>query len=661
MIYDNGSGGFVGSTGSVDYTTGAVSVPSTQQAWMPVPIWTLHTANGTTDYHFGSYTYQLETVSMDSSSSISVEYLWGDPLTTQTETFIVHSLIVDFVESTEGISVQGDGEVAVASSLRFAFGGTDYMDQAGAIYSNVSASSGSGVLVGTLNPSTRRVTLTIFPGGVANAPTCQALLTQLGVVPVTSFTLKVDQPPIKSGSFTIYAEQLDGTSVTATATSQGDLIANGIVGAVQSETGIAYVRFGDMIDAAGQAGQPWYDANNVVNGQIFRPKPVVASSIHYDATTEDRSALPADVIKIEIDLLPRTGRLECVRPRDMIYAFHDDYFNVSSPVAGAAFDCGRTLLERVWVMDANGKEISPDLYTATAGELDAGVCHWADPLDLTGYTTPLTVWHRISQVRTVGAVDRFGTLRLRDKPFTRDFPVGAGVSSILYGQSLQADWFIPGFYTPWTGIAAAGTGSTPAAAYDFGNIPPTVKNWGVTMKTRIFIIMQTATTFRVIVEGFQQIDAGVSITSDYAPLNPATQQPIFILWGNRSHTVIVGNGAPNGATGSSGDWYIDATASTIYGPKGQAWPDPMALTDSVGVAHAAWLNVLANYASLADAVGHSVSFTVSPWGTGWNALDYFIIQLTPSNFPIIVGRSTNPSDPVVGMDSGTVEMLGNFG
>lgn len=68
------------------------------------------------------------------------------------------------------------------------------------------------------------------------------------------------------------------------------------------------------------------------------------------------------------------------------------FVSVSSPVAGAAVDCGRTLLDSVLVRDSLGNAVAPSHYSATADELAAGVIHWANPLG-TASNLPWQVIH----------------------------------------------------------------------------------------------------------------------------------------------------------------------------------------------------------------------------------------------------------------------------
>ncbi len=525
---DDGIGGWTNDlAGTVDYDTGDIVA----EAVLAVPIgptanfgFAYGASGGYANYTLQAWTYAGVNLLFGMNGSIVISYLYGDPLTGTIEYPVLNAALLDFVPDT--------GEYAVPGSLRFSWAGKTYIEQNGAIYADVSNATGSGVWVGSLDLASRRATLTQWTGDTTNTPETLSLLTRVSPDTLAEITIKVPSPPVKVEGFSLRATQMDGTIVTATSDTPGILLDTGIDGKINYETGIAWVRFGDWVTAAGNEGEDWYHVANVVAGQVFKPAPVYAETVLYDATLQSRNALPADVIEIETATLPTSGALEVIRSRDMLYFLDDDSFDVATPTAGEPFDCERLGLERIWVIDADGVKVPVTKYTATTAELDAGVCHWANPLSLVGHATPWTVHHRISETRTVGTVGRFGTCRLRDLPFTRDYPAGAYVCSMLYAGHLFADWSVPAFFQTWQSWATAATGNQAGAAYDYGNFPIQVKNNGVTMKCRVALVFQDATHFRCLLEGFGQIDSNQSITADYSPINPATEQPIFTIIGN---------------------------------------------------------------------------------------------------------------------------------
>jgi hypothetical protein len=338
---------------------------------------------------------------------------------------------------------------------------------------------------------------------------------------------------------------LDGVDISGEADANGAIATAAMRGEIVHDTGVIHIRFGQYVTAAGNEAEWWYREDQVTEGQIWQPLPVFADSILYNCTMIRRDALPADVVGVEITRLPPDGRVPIFRPTGLVYVHHTDSLTVTTPAAGGAVDCGRVNLERVWVKDANGAKVLGAQYSATGAELDAGVIHWADPLDNTGHPYPWTVYHRISAGGTARLVDTFGRVVL-SRPLSRDFPADETyVSSALYIGDIQAAWSIPFFQKVWANTWADSlTGEESLAQYDYLNYPIEVTLRGVTYKTRVALIV-TATAsgatppkFRCVLEDIGQIASNIPMDEDFSPINPATGVPIFTIladgWGDLS-------------------------------------------------------------------------------------------------------------------------------
>lgn len=543
---DNGSGGFTGLSGSINLSAGTLAIPATVNLLAPAFSWALAGIPGSLSriYNPTGWTYDTESAVLGGNGKLIVSYVYGNSEASTDETFTLSNAKIELVPNTI--------ESVITGSYRGTFTGKNLYELAGAVYADLNNGTGNAVQVGTMNLASRVITLSIWTSGGANSPAVSSLSTSLGQPALSQVAIKVT-PPIKSGGFSVRAIQLDGTAIEATVDVSGVLSADGILGTVDLEQGVALVRFGEMVTASGNEGQPWYSASDIVSGQIFKPIPVYSRSILYNASIENRSTLPSDVIDTDTARYPQNGQIELARARDLLYIHHTDTLSVSSPSAGQAINCGRIKLERVWIKDSNGDDVPATLYTADANELDAGIFHLVtDGFTTSGHPTPWTVFHRISDLRVVGYVGRFGSMKLSYRPThaDHDFPTGSYVSSVLFAGDLQAGWTPPVARTLWPGNFNDPTGGTEATAgYDWGNYPPTVANNGVTAPLKVAFVFQDATHFRCIIDGIGQIDSGVPITADYAPINPATGQPFFTLQGN------VGADEPWG-TGWSANWYL---------------------------------------------------------------------------------------------------------
>lgn len=91
--------------------------------------------------------------------------------------------------------------------------------------------------------------------------------------------------------------------------------------------------------------------------------------------------------------------------------------------------------------------------------------------------------------------------------------------------------------------------------------------------------------------------------------------------GGGGNTVLSGSGAPSSGTGANGDFYIDTTAHTIYGPKTSgAWGSPTSLVGPTGATGATGpAGPAGSLASILLAAGFISSAiysgtAVDPWG-----------------------------------------------
>ncbi|MBK7186388.1 MAG: hypothetical protein IPH85_10810 [Ignavibacteria bacterium] len=57
--------------------------------------------------------------------------------------------------------------------------------------------------------------------------------------------------------------------MTATSNENGVISGTKISGTVNQETGVVRLEFGQMVTAAGNESEPWYDSDAVTGGQIF--------------------------------------------------------------------------------------------------------------------------------------------------------------------------------------------------------------------------------------------------------------------------------------------------------------------------------------------------------------------------------------------------------
>jgi len=282
----------------------------------------------------------------------------------------------------------------------------------------------------------------------------------------------------------------------------------------------------------------WYDADAIDgDGFIWRPEPALPGSVRFSCVVQANLPLSPEIIGVNPVRLPQDGRVQILRAGDTAVVHDTQAFELDNPVeAGETYELPRGDLASAVIYAANGLGLPEDLYTVdrVAGEITL-----ADPLDLTGYTQPLTVLHTVEDMALITDVQIDGTLTFA-QPLTRNFTAAnALVSSALVRGDVSARVSNLFAQNTWPGGAAAwsdslvGSPPTSGAAYNVISHPIEVINANcITQRWRIQFISSTA--FNVVAEALGVIATGTTST-DLAPINPVTDEPFFILraagWG----------------------------------------------------------------------------------------------------------------------------------
>ena len=407
----------------------------------------------------------------------------------------------------------------------------------GKLYRDISGVTGSGVEVGSVDWSSRTLTInddelvgrTIsITHGSARVP----------AEPVSALVFRAPGAPIRTASISIRGTTAAGELVEGTGDFDGLITGTKLRGAIDYQTGIGIVQFGEMVtdDAEAQAAV-WYDADlrDTVNGTVLKPLTVLASTVLINCVITSYLPLDETLLGLNPVRLPIDGRVPIFRDGYVILVHHTQQYTLPNPLSsGQVVTLPRSGLSLIELYDATGQYVyDADTYTV---DLAAGTVTMADPLDLSGYTQPLVALHRIEDMCLCADVQVTGHMALTN-PLTHDYPAGETmVSSVLPSRDLQSRVYGEFTQASWTTVWSddrIGSGTT--ANYDLLNYPIEVTN-AAAIKERFAIIFQSTDTVNVVGEHLGVIQSLVSISVDIAPINPMTGSPYFTIkatgWGS---------------------------------------------------------------------------------------------------------------------------------
>jgi hypothetical protein len=515
-------------SGTIDYASGSLTFRPDITIAKPFPRYRVvrlgFTRQGTemvpvfrnTFSHF-EYVPAAAYLPLDESGWVKVRYRASDSPNVANETIVPTELSLDLTDRF--------AERIVPGSVRFTLSGKTYVDRLGSLLTDLDINTGAAIQAGTVDYGSGRCVIKVFQPAANNTVQLQALLTELTGQPVDELCFRVPAAPVRPGSLQIRAAPLTGGSITAVANTTGVINTNAMQGSVDYQTGIVRVRFGRWVQAQGNETQIWYSPEAIVNGRIFKPLPVLADTLRFNAVAYTYLPLSADVLGLDPVRLPPDGKVPIFRPGDVAVVHHTERMLFPNPVTSALLNVGRVRLSSLKVLDAEGKALAPEKYTA---DLDLGTVQLTAPINLTGYVQPLVAEHRIEDMALISDTQINGMLALT-RPLTHAYPQGeTKVSSALIVGDLQTRAHTLFAQQTWTGEwKDSRIGANTIAQYNATVFPLEVSNRGA-IEERWALIFTGTTEYRVIGESVGQIAVG-NTTNDLAPMNPETHAPYFRL------------------------------------------------------------------------------------------------------------------------------------
>ncbi|GIU15588.1 hypothetical protein TUM4261_32780 [Shewanella sp. c952] len=306
-----------------------------------------------------------------------------------------------------------------------------------------------------------------------------------------SFLLVATQP--KLSSFYLQVERVsDNAIVSASADSSGVVTGSGVSGTITN--GLVELTF-----------------TNAVN----------LTSLRYDITEQFRQLPPAEIYGLNPLRIPNEGLVDIFRQWGTVALQHTQYQPVPTPAAGQIKNI-RAGARFADFTDANGAS----LWTATDEHftLDKAAGTVTLNSDFSGFTAPFVLSDTIGELALVSVVN--DTELVLSSELTQEYPINSTVASVQILGDLHARVGKVRDMTAWInnwavdGTAATGNLNTVDNPIELTNDTAVNEDW--------VLIFTSATAFRCVGKRLGQIGTGDTL-NDFAPINPLTNSPFFII------------------------------------------------------------------------------------------------------------------------------------
>lgn len=546
-ITDNGTGGFVGSMGTVVYASKSVSLKvladwtssSYKSDHENAQDWAAANDSTTTGYNPGQ-----PTSGSTGGSATAKGGTWQT--TSNKELFVPNAFVVRYAIGSAtpvsasmtytppGVAIDlapYTSDRIVPGSVRFTWMGTTYDDYEGVIYRG-RTSSNPGIVSGKIDYRTGIATMSDYVVGTAGF-TLNSLWTSKGEWHTAQIYFRTPVSPIKPTGFVFSVLDVGGTQITATADFDGTITGSHCIGKIDYETGVVEMLFGDYVDDADltdeQKAQWWYNEALVGStGKIWRPWPVDPTTLRYNAVSFFYLPLDASIVGLDPVRLPQDGRVPIFRPGTFAVIGNSQSIGPITVSNAQVIDCTRVRLSRVRVIGNDGMVVNAG-YTA---DLEAGTVTFTD---VSGYSQPVTIEHRVEDMMLVSDAQITGQITFTN-PITHDYPEDTSyVASALIAGDMHARVSVLFDQATWANVwQDTVSGSVATGTFNSTVYPITVTNKGA-LTERWAIQFTNTTTFNVIGEHVGVIASG-NTTTECAPINPATGSPYFTInplgWGS---------------------------------------------------------------------------------------------------------------------------------
>jgi len=481
--YTNFQGQHELAIGTINYTTGAVFMPialtvTAQDTW--------------------NWTNNSGTPIVVSTTPLSTIYYAVGSSASYTQ---------DITPGVYTMATPNSGGSMVSTSPMFDVGGVLYTATAGGINKGWDAKTGTPTVAAGTSASDGKITLTSLPANFSNSVVWSNLADDQSPGMITSGVFRAGTAPLKTGVFQLQSpiiiDEVPGTRIGNG--NDAGVISGTITGTVDYTRGIVYFETVDPINAV---------------------------DLSYNAVFLAYLPIDQTLLGIDTSRLPLDGKVPIYRTGDLVIVHNTVSTALVNPVVkDTPYDMGRVRLSSVRIKDSLGVVLPDTLYTVA---LNAGTVTVPLASNITAYTQPFTVEHRIEDMLLCASADISGQLKFT-RSLTHNFPMTTSfVSSAMPFGDLFARTYNFIEQSTWTNVwSNTMLGSQINANFNEALYPIVVTNAGA-IKERWALIFTSAIAFNIVGESVGIIGTG-STSVTCAPPNPATGVPYFSIpplgWG----------------------------------------------------------------------------------------------------------------------------------
>lgn len=487
----------------------------------------------TINYQNNSKNYTLSLNGVVSAVNVSVSYRDSNNANTINEEIVATKLKTDLTD--------GFAEQILSGSVRFNFGGSIYIDKIGFLYRDPSKTSGSGALAGQIHYGNGQIEIESWNVGAQNNPVLSSLATQLEPVQANQVSFRAPMVPIRAQSLTLSATKVEGGALNIVPDANGVINTTDCDGFFNFEQGYGQFVFREKVIITSEnrteiMAQDWYVAEleYAKDGKqwIHKPIMVLPETIKFSAVGYSYIPIDEDLLGLSAVRLPLDGRVPIFRAGEIAIISSSKKQVLDSHVAGTIFQLNDVRISWCELADSSGVKINNDFYTI---DYDYGRVTLSGDFVPGNLAMPLIAEYRYQDMRLIRTVKINGELTFT-KPLSHNYdPLHTIVGSTLVIGDMQARYTNLFEQETWNNVwSDVATGAAISARYNDTLSPIEVTNKGAAQE-RWAIVFTDTTTFRCFGEiSGQLLDTGIT-TTDFAPINPATGVPYFVIkkegWG----------------------------------------------------------------------------------------------------------------------------------